>query len=243
MKSSENHPGRTHKKTFNPPAGYPTDTWVFLGGKKSGYSAPPTKWVKRVATISHQKVASNSNRYAYNNNYKGKHPMTKTDWRRYQHQKKAGALQDITNVDKGKGKQEIIFEMVKKSATERILPPLPTLKKDPPKEDEEMTSNFSESDLSLDIICNVVSVLLVEYDVPSEVNEVESDFTDEMAIHKPLCYYVMNNGCVKDQHAIFLRPDASMKLQLKPLFIQAKINGVGVNNVLVDGGATVNLLP
>jgi len=27
------------------------------------------------------------------------------------------------------------------------------------------------------------------------------------------------------------------------LFIQAKINGVGVNKVLVDGGATVNLLP
>jgi len=30
---------------------------------------------------------------------------------------------------------------------------------------------------------------------------------------------------------------------IKPLFIQAKINGVGVNKVLVDGGATVNLLP
>ncbi|XP_024632807.1 uncharacterized protein [Medicago truncatula] len=53
----------------------------------------------------------------------------------------------------------------------------------------------------------------------------------------------MNNGCVEDQHAVFERPDASMRLHLKPLFIQAKINGVGVNKVLVDGGATVNLLP
>jgi hypothetical protein len=105
-----------------------------------------------------------------------------------------------------------------------------------------MTSNFSESDPSLDIVCNVVSVLLVEYDVPSEVNEVESDFTEEMAIHKPLCYYVMNNGCVEDQHAVFERPDISMMHHLKPLFIQAKINGVGVNKVLVDGGATVNFL-
>ena len=35
---------------FNPPAKSPTDTWVFSGGKKSGYSAPPTKWVKRIST-------------------------------------------------------------------------------------------------------------------------------------------------------------------------------------------------
>jgi len=42
---------------------------------------------------------------------------------------------------------------------------------------------------------------------------------------------------------VFERPDVSMRLHLKPLFIQAKINGVGVNKVLVDGGATVNLLP
>jgi hypothetical protein len=72
---------------------------------------------------------------------------------------------------------------------------------------------------------------------------VESDFTEEMTIHKPLCYYVMNNGCVEDQHAVFERPDISMMHHLKPLFIQAKINGVGVNKVLVDGGATVNLIP
>jgi len=66
---------------------------------------------------------------------------------------------------------------------------------------------------------------------------------EEKAIHRPLCYYVMNNGCVEDQHAVFERPDVSMRLHLKPLFIQAKINGVGVNKVLVDGGATLNLLP
>ncbi|KEH17324.1 hypothetical protein MTR_0023s0160 [Medicago truncatula] len=59
-------------------------------------------------------------RYSYNNNYKGKQPMTRTQWRRYQRQKKATALQDITNVDKGKVKQKVVFEMVKKPATERI---------------------------------------------------------------------------------------------------------------------------
>ena len=86
-------------------------------------------------------------------------------------------------------------------------------------------------------------MLPVEYDVPSEIDEVESDFTEEMAHHKPLCYYVMNNGCIKNQHAVFEKHEFPMTHHLKPLFIQAKSNGVGVNKVLVDGGATVNLLP
>jgi len=34
-----------------------------------------------------------------------------------------------------------------------------------------------------------------------------------------------------------------MKSHLKPLFIQAKINDVGIIKVLVDGGAAVNLSP
>jgi len=213
MKPSEQNPGRTHRRTFNPPPKSPTDTWVFSRGNKTGYT-----WVKRMATTPHRKEASNSKRYAYNNNYKGKHPMIKTQWRRFQRQKKANALKEITNVDKGERKQEVVFEMVKRPATERIFPPFPTLKKDCPEEDEELTSNFSESDPSFDLVC-VVSVLPIEYDVPSEVSEAESDFTKEMAIHRPLCYYVMNNGCVEDQHALFERPVASMRLHLKPLFI------------------------
>ena len=123
--------------------------------------------------------------------------MKKRQWCRYQRQKKEDALKDITNVGKTKGKQVAVFKMVKKPATERIFPLLSTIKKDLPKEDEEMTSNFSNSEPSLDIVCNVLSILPVEYDVTSEVNEVETDFTEEMANHKPLCYYVMDNGCLK----------------------------------------------
>jgi len=124
--------------------------------------------------------------------------MTKKQWRRYQRQKKASALKYITNVSKDVEKQAAVFEIVKKPATERIFPPLSTLKKYLPKEDEEMTSNFSDSEPSLDIVCNVVSIIPVESDVTSEVNEVETDFTEEMANHKPLCYYLMNNGCVEN---------------------------------------------
>ena len=241
--STERDTDRNQRKTFNPPVRSPTDTWVFSGGKKSGHSAPPTKWVKRVAIIPNKKEASNSNRYAYNNNYKGKHPITKTQWCIYQRQKKGGVSKGATEAGQAKGKQVAVFEMVKKPATERIFPPLPSIVKDLPKEDEEMTSNFSDSEPSLDIVCNVVSILPVEYDVISEVNDVEIDFTEEMANHKPLCYCVMNDGCVESQHAIFEKPDHIMNHHLKPLFIQAKINGVGVNKVLVDSDATVNLLP
>jgi len=67
--------------------------------------------------------------------------------------------------------------MVKRPATEMIFPPLSTIKKDLAREDEEVTSIFTESEPSLDIVCNVVSVLPVEYDVPLEIDEVESDFT------------------------------------------------------------------
>jgi len=122
MKSVEKGPHRNHKKTFSPPSKSHTDTWVFSGGKRFSYSAPTIKRVKRVATTPNQKGASNSKQYAYSNNYQGKNPMTKIQWRRYQRQKKAIALRDKTNVDNNKGKQVVVFEMVKKPATERIFP-------------------------------------------------------------------------------------------------------------------------
>lgn len=64
-----------------------------------------------------------------------------------------------------------------------------------------------------------------------------------MVDHNPMYYYVMNNDCVKDNQVKFDRPDYHMKSHLKPLFTQAKINNIGVNKVLLDGGAAVNLLP
>jgi len=105
MEPAEKDANKNQRKTLNPPAKCPTDTWVFSGDKKSGHSAPPTKWVKRVATTPNQKEASNSNRYAYNNNYKGKHPMTKTQWHIYHSQKKADTSKGTTDTGKARGKQ------------------------------------------------------------------------------------------------------------------------------------------
>jgi hypothetical protein len=53
----------------------------------------------------------------------------------------------------------------------------------------------------------------------------------------------MNNGCLEEQLASFEKPDLGMKNHLKPLFIRAKVDGVGVNKVLIDGGDAVNLMP
>jgi hypothetical protein len=57
-----------------------------------------------------------------------------------------------------------------------------------------------------------------------------------------MCYFV-NDGSEDNQKAIFEQPDDSMMSHLKPLFIQAKVDEVNVNKVLVDGGAAVNMMP
>lgn len=60
---------------------------------------------------------------------------------------------------------------------------------------------------------------------------------------KPLCYYVMNSGVVEEQQAMFEKPTPWMMYHLKPLFIKAKVDGVAVNKVFINGGAVVNLMP
>lgn len=64
-----------------------------------------------------------------------------------------------------------------------------------------------------------------------------------MVAHKPVCYYVMNNGCMEEKNVFFKRPDEAMKSQLKPLFITGKIEDVPINKILVDCDTTVNLMP
>ncbi|MCI76172.1 hypothetical protein A2U01_0097441, partial [Trifolium medium] len=67
-------------------------------------------------------------------------------------------------------------------------------------EDEDLL----DSDPEFDVLVNVVSILPAEYDVWSEVTEGEDEFDEsELALHKPMCYYVMNNGCLEEQMANF----------------------------------------
>lgn len=87
-------------------------------------------------------------------------------------------------------------------------------------------------------------MLLVEYNVVTEVTNIEDEFSaEEMDEHKPVYYYVMNNGCVEEHTLVFEKSDIGMKSHLKPFFIKAKVDNHGVNKVLVDIGASVNLIP
>jgi len=120
------------------------------------------------------------------------------------------------------------------------LPPI----EEKPAGDDEMDSNFLDSEPKFNVICNVVSILPVKYVIVSDVQESKEDYNSEdMEKYKSMCCYVTDYGCGDQQKAIFEKPNGSIKSHLKPLFIQANVDDVGVNKVLVDDGATVNLIP
>lgn len=87
-------------------------------------------------------------------------------------------------------------------------------------EDEMMTGNFEfGSKASSDILVGVVLVMPREFNQITEVEDTDSNTKREMAAHKPVCYYVMNNGCIEEKNAFFERPGEDMKIHLKHLFI------------------------
>lgn len=59
----------------------------------------------------------------------------------------------------------------------------------------DMSTNDFDSDFepSLDVVCNVISVLPVEYNCEMKVEEPPTSEEAEMARHKPIYYYVLNN--------------------------------------------------
>lgn len=113
--------------------------------------------------------------------------------------------------------------MARRPLKKRIFPSLAPIKVDAKDEDVEMvTENFSTSEGNFEVLCSVVSVLPVEYDVVTEVTYTEEEYSaKDMAGHKPVCYYVMNDGCVEEQNAIFERPDRDDEL-FEPSFYKGK---------------------
>lgn len=88
-----------------------------------------------------------------------------------------------------------------------------------------------------------IFVLPYEYDRVTEVVENEDYEEEVLEKHKPVCYFVMDNGCIEEKNVFFKRPHEGIKNHLKPLFIRAKVENTTMNKILVDGGATVNLMP
>ena len=112
-----------------------------------------------------------------------------------------------------------------------------------PNQGEVDDEDGSESDDTLDIMVNIVSVLPREFNRQVEVESNDWEVEQEMAKHRPVCYFVMGNGCTEEQNGFFEPPTEAMKSHLKPLFIRAKLEEATVNKILVDCGATINIIP
>lgn len=178
-------------------------------------------------------------------NYKGKNPMSRSQWRRFQKQKRAekeAAGKSVIEKDadsKDKAESSDNAQIVNREETSHQINPgsvvEPMVSRKKVQEDDEITDNFeSDSEASFNVICNVVSILPKDYDKIMEVEDKEYEMEEETMVHRPVCYYVMNNGFVEEQNAFFERPDDSMKAHLKPLFIKGKVENVDVNKILVD---------
>jgi hypothetical protein len=171
--------------------------------------------------------------------------MTRTQWRRFQRRKKLATQQAKAGGNANdKEKAELVKRPVKERLTTIKESEAEDIKEDENEEDFMDDDDLLDEESDFDVLVNVVSVLPLEYDVPTEVTKAEEEFEAlELADHRPVCYYVMENGCVEAQNAVFEKPDVGMKNHLKALFIRAKVNNVGVNKILVDGGAVVNIMP
>src|SRR3954470_23551088 len=144
-------------------------------------------------------------------NYKGKNPMSRSQWRRHQRMKRAQREVKPREVGETSSNQipmqgartskppleRKLFDSENEKEEERGYPNLW-------KEDDRMTNDFeSDGVSSINMNCNVVSVLPHEFNQETEVEDCEEADVEEMAKQKPVCYYVLNNGAVEEQNAFF----------------------------------------
>src|SRR4051812_27500446 len=159
-------------------------------------------------------------------NYKGRNPMSRSQWRRHQRMKKAQKEYKAKEFGESNStKVPMQGERSSKPPVERKLFDSENEKEEekmhssPWKEDDRMINDFdSDGVLSINLNCNVVSVLPHEFNQETKIEDCEEADEEEIARHKLVCYYVLNNGEVEELKAFFERPDE-------------------------DGGATVNLMP
>ncbi|MCI67548.1 hypothetical protein A2U01_0088807, partial [Trifolium medium] len=80
----------------------------------------------------------------------------------------------------------------KRPVKERMSAPMVVAKKEERIKGGHMEADdFLDFEPDLDILVNVVSILPAEYDVWSEVIDGEDEFdNNELALHRPMCYYV-----------------------------------------------------
>ena len=123
--------------------------------------------------------------------------MTRTQWRRFQRRKKAERQAAAGQFAANKGGNQRQYQVkVDSSVKERIKE---FVNQRAAKCSEESTDDFnSDSEESLNILVNMVSILSAEYDCLTEVEDSADRDAEEMALHKPTCYFVMNNDSIEN---------------------------------------------
>ena len=122
--------------------------------------------------------------------------------------------------------------------------PLPFFLNKPSTNNEEIIDNFNtgfdDDDLEalLDGMVRVISILLAEFGVLTQVKELYEDFFERKKCNKS-----KNQSRIYIIIEAFNQPTEEMKKHLQPLHIKATIEGKHVGRILVDGGAAINLLP
>ncbi|WJX29353.1 hypothetical protein P8452_18005 [Trifolium repens] len=128
----------------------------------------PNVGSKMVVEPQDHQAAAEANKYGYMNNYKGKNPMTRTQWRKFQRKKKLATQQ----VKAGGSKNEMDrVELVKRPVKERLAP-IKESEAENGKDAEDKEDFMEDDDLhdeesDFDVLVNVVYILPLEYDVPT----------------------------------------------------------------------------
>ncbi|XP_045797576.1 uncharacterized protein LOC123891716 [Trifolium pratense] len=106
-----------NSSTFVPSNNSPMNKWVH--GHASNFVRNSVD--KGSSSKSRSSQPGDSKKYAYRNNYMGKNPMTRTQWRRHQRQQKL-SLQEAQKIENNKGKQ--VVEATRRPLKERLSQPL-----------------------------------------------------------------------------------------------------------------------
>lgn len=133
--------------------------------------------------------------------YLGKNPMTRTQWRCFQCCKQAEreATREKSKVGGAKmtnaGRKVVVkVDIVDKVRIRKYVC------RPSDKCSDQVTDDFGlESEVSLDILVNMVPILPEEYNCITEVEKSIEVDAEEMDLYKPKCYFVLNNGSVDSQ--------------------------------------------
>lgn len=218
-----------------------------VNGRKYGQGKWQNFEVDRGSSLAHRREFQADKKTSHiSENYKGKNPMTRPQWRREQRRRKA--RRDAGEKEKAKSNTNVPARRKEDSSFDKrkFNTPAEAAREKYDRMsagDKTLIDNFDSGlEASLDILVGVVFVMLRESDQIIEVEDTDNNTEREMAAYKPVCYYVMNNGCVEEKNSFFERLGEAMKSHLKPLFITGKIEDVPINKILVDCGVMVNLI-